>query len=40
MKNSYRFRIGDYRAVFEVDRQGHVNILFVTHIGHRSEIYD
>jgi mRNA interferase RelE/StbE len=40
LRNSYRFRIGDYRAIFEIDRPGHISIVFVTHVGHRSEIYD
>jgi mRNA interferase RelE/StbE len=34
----YRYRIGDYRAIYEPDHNGH--ILIVAVIGHRREIYD
>jgi len=34
----YRLRIGDYRAIYEVDREGgKVIVLF---IGHRRKVYD
>lgn len=34
----YRWRIGDYRAIYELDHAG--RILIVAVIGHRREIYD
>lgn len=34
----YRYRIGDYRAIYELDAEGH--ILLVAIIGHRREVYD
>ena len=34
----YRYRIGDYRAIYELDTEGH--ILLVAIIGHRREVYD
>ncbi len=32
---SYRYRIGDYRVVFDVEK----NLLIILRIGHRKEIY-
>lgn len=32
---SYRFRVGDYRIIFDVSK----NKIIVLHIGHRREIY-
>lgn len=34
----YRWRIGDYRAIYELDHPG--RILIVAVIGHRREVYD
>jgi mRNA interferase RelE/StbE len=34
----YRYRIGDYRAIYELDTDG--QILLVAVIGHRREVYD
>ncbi len=31
----YRFRIGDYRILFDVKK----NVLFILKVGHRKEIY-
>ncbi len=36
---TYRFRIGDYRAIFDVDHKGNVSILHILRIKHRKEIY-
>lgn len=34
----WRLRVGDYRAIYEIDREnGRVVVLFV---GHRSDVYD
>ncbi len=33
-----RYRIGDYRAIYELDHDG--RILIVAVVGHRREIYD
>lgn len=35
----YRFRIGDYRAIFDVDTKGRVFILMILRIKHRREVY-
>lgn len=34
----FRYRVGDYRAIYELDDDGHV--LLVAVIGHRREVYD
>lgn len=36
---SYRFRIGDYRAIFDIDTKGKVFILMILRIKHRREVY-
>lgn len=36
----YRFRIGDYRALFDVNKKGNVQILMILRIKHRKDIYD
>lgn len=35
----YRFRIGDYRVLFDVDDNGSVQILMILSIKHRREVY-
>ncbi len=34
----YRFRVGDYRVVYEVDEQ--IKQVNITNIAHRSDVYD
>lgn len=34
----YRWRIGDYRAIYELDHNGRLVIVAV--VGHRREVYD
>jgi len=34
---TYRFRIGDYRAIFDIDKQGNINILLILRIKHRKD---
>ncbi len=36
---SYRFRIGEYRVIFDINDKGDVVILIVLRIGHRKEVY-
>lgn len=36
----YRFRIGDYRAIFDVDNHGAITILVILRIRHRREVYE
>ena len=36
---TYRFRIGDYRAIFDVDSKGNIVILIILRIKHRKEVY-
>lgn len=38
-KPLWRFRIGDYRAVFEVTADGVITILLILRIKHRREAY-
>ncbi len=35
----YRFRIGDYRAIFSKDNKGNITIITVITIAHRKNIY-
>lgn len=35
----YRFRIGEYRAIFDVDSKGRIHILMILRIKHRKDIY-
>lgn len=36
----YRFRIGDYRVLFDIDNKGKINILMILRIKHRKDVYD
>ena len=36
---TYRFRIGDYRAIFDIDNKGNIQILIILRIKHRKEVY-
>lgn len=38
-ENKYRFRIGDYRAIFKIDKSGEIQILMILNIKHRKEVY-
>lgn len=39
--DTYRFRIGDYRAIFRLDNKtGNIVILVVLKIAHRKEVYE
>ena len=40
LRGLYRFRIGDYRAIFRVLPNGEITILFVLRIEHRSHVYE
>ena len=35
----YRFRVGKYRIIFNVDKRGKITLLTVLHIAKRSEVY-
>jgi mRNA interferase RelE/StbE len=35
----YRYRIGDYRAIFSLDSNGHIVLLKVLKITHRKDVY-
>lgn len=37
--NQYRFRIGDYRAIFRITPQGEIQLLIILKIKHRKDIY-
>ena len=36
----YRFRIGNYRALFDIDKKGNIQILIILRIKHRKDIYN
>lgn len=35
----YRFRVGDYRIIFDIDNQGNISVLLILRIKHRKEVY-
>jgi len=39
-RNRYRFRIGEYRAIFSIDPAGALQILTILKIKNRKDIYD
>jgi len=38
-KGTYRFRVGDYRVIFDIDKSGKIIILVVLTVKHRREVY-
>lgn len=36
---TYRFRIGEYRIIFDIDQLGEITILVILRIKHRKEVY-
>ena len=36
----YRFKVGDYRVVFEFDNKGNIFLLTVLKVGHRKDVYE
>lgn len=39
LEGMYRYRVGDYRVLFEVDSSGTVTILIILNIKHRKDVY-
>lgn len=39
LRDLYRFRIGDYRAVFEIFPDGEIRILNILSVKHRKDVY-
>ena len=39
LENTYRYRVGDYRAIFQYDESGKIIILTIMTIKHRKEVY-
>ncbi|MBI2097806.1 MAG: type II toxin-antitoxin system RelE/ParE family toxin [Candidatus Vogelbacteria bacterium] len=39
-ENLYRFRIGDYRAIFELGTKNSLTILIILRVKHRRETYE
>lgn len=37
---TYRFRVGDYRVVFDLDNKGNIIILVILAVRHRREAYN
>ena len=36
---NYRFRVGDYRIIFDVNDKGEIVVLMVLRVKHRKEVY-
>lgn len=36
----YRFRVGDYRVIFDLDEKGNIIILVILTVRHRREVYN
>ena len=36
---TYRFRVGDYRIIFDIDNQNNIKILLILRIKHRKDVY-
>ncbi len=36
---TYRFRVGDYRVIFDVDLNGNLQILLILKVKHRKDVY-
>jgi len=36
---THRFRIGDYRALFDIDHSGKITLLMILKIKHRKDVY-
>lgn len=36
---TYRFRIGNYRVLFDVDKKGNLVVLYILSIKHRKQVY-
>ena len=39
LSDEYRYRIGDYRVIFTINKQGEIIILNILDIGHRKNVY-
>jgi mRNA interferase RelE/StbE len=39
LQGLYRYRVGDYRVIFDLDEQGKVVILQILTIDHRKDVY-
>lgn len=39
-RGKFRFRIGDYRAIFRRDNNGTLHVLIVLQVAHRREVYE
>ena len=37
---NYRFRIGDYRVIFDLNRDNTITILLILRVKHRREVYN
>lgn len=40
LQGLYRFRIGDYRAIFQKQSDGVIIVLMILRVKHRKDIYD
>ena len=39
LSGKYRYRIGDYRAIFIIDEKGNLVLLTILNIKHRKDVY-
>ncbi|MBU0546101.1 type II toxin-antitoxin system RelE/ParE family toxin [Patescibacteria group bacterium] len=37
---AYRFRVGNYRVIFDLDKEGNIDILYILMIKHRKDVYE
>ncbi len=35
----FRFRIGDYRVIFDINKKGEIIVLFILTVKHRRDVY-
>lgn len=36
---TYKFRVGNYRAIFDIDNEGNITIILIITIKHRKDVY-
>ena len=40
LHDRWRFRIGEYRVVFQIGEDGEIRLLLILKVGHRKEVYE
>ena len=39
LERYYRFKVGQYRVIFLIDREGNMSVLVVLKVAHRKDVY-